>query len=91
MASEYASAGKPAIFLEQHVDFPMGKRIGRWWAAYNSTAPAYLPLVMVDSGHRRRIHRGTPLPRPGGGASFHAGRVFILDSLRSYTAQSRAG
>ncbi|MCJ7442622.1 MAG: cohesin domain-containing protein [Thermoanaerobaculaceae bacterium] len=52
MASEYASAGKPAVFLEQHVDFPMGKRIGRWWAAYNSTAPAYLPLVMVDSGHR---------------------------------------
>jgi hypothetical protein len=40
------------VFLEQHVDYPMGKRIDRWWAAYNSTAPAYLPLVMVDSGHR---------------------------------------
>ena len=52
LASEYANAGKPVVFLEQHVDFPMGKRIARWWAAYNSTAPAYLPLVMVDSGHR---------------------------------------
>jgi hypothetical protein len=52
LASEYASAGKPVVFLEQHVDYPMGNRIARWWAAYNSTAPAYLPLVMVDSGHR---------------------------------------
>ena len=52
LASEYANAGKPVVFLEQHVDFPMGNRIARWWAAYNSTAPAYLPLVMVDSGHR---------------------------------------
>jgi hypothetical protein len=40
------------VFVAQDVDFPMGKRISRWWAAYNSTAPAYLPLVMVDSGHR---------------------------------------
>ena len=52
LASEYADAETPVVFLEQNVDSPMGNRIGRWLAAYNSTAPAYLPLVMVDSGHR---------------------------------------
>ena len=52
LASEYADTDKPVVFLEQDVDYPMGERIDRWWAAYNSSALAYLPLVMVDSGHQ---------------------------------------
>jgi len=40
------------VFLEQDVDFPMGKRIDRWWAAYASGGTVYLPLVMMDSGHQ---------------------------------------
>jgi hypothetical protein len=40
------------VFLEQNVDFPLGDRISRWWAAYTSPPPAYLPLAMVDSGHK---------------------------------------
>lgn len=52
LASEYGNADQPVVFLEQDVDYPIGKRIDRWLAAYNSSAPAYLPLVMVDSGHQ---------------------------------------
>ncbi|HVN31018.1 MAG TPA: hypothetical protein VMT45_03445 [Thermoanaerobaculaceae bacterium] len=42
----------PAVFVEQDVDFPMGKREDRWWAGYGSYTTVYLPLVMVDSGHQ---------------------------------------
>jgi Viral BACON domain len=49
---EYSNAGKPVVFLEQDVDYPMGKREDRWWAAYASGGTVYLPLVMVDSGHQ---------------------------------------
>jgi hypothetical protein len=52
LASEYASAGKPVVFLEQDVDSPIGKRFDRWWAAYTGGGTAYLPLVMVDSGYQ---------------------------------------
>ena len=52
LANEYANARRPVVFLEQHVDFPIGSRINRWWAAYGSGGTVYLPLVMVDSGHR---------------------------------------
>jgi hypothetical protein len=51
LASEYANAGKPAIFLEQDVDVQIGGRRDRWFAAYGS-GTAYLPLVMVESGHQ---------------------------------------
>ena len=41
------------VFLEQPVDSPMGDRYDRWWAAYGSGGGSvYLPLIMVDSGHR---------------------------------------
>jgi hypothetical protein len=40
------------VFLEQNVDFPIGSRYDRWWAAYGSGGTVYLPLVMVDSGHQ---------------------------------------
>jgi hypothetical protein len=52
LASEYANAGKPVVFLEQNVDLPKGKRLDRWWAAYSGPGTVYLPLVMVDSGHQ---------------------------------------
>ncbi len=39
------------MFLEQDVDHSLGSRQDRWWAAYTGGTP-YLPLVMVDSGHR---------------------------------------
>ncbi len=39
------------LFLEQNVNLPVGTRYNRWWAACGC-ASAYLPLVMVDSGHR---------------------------------------
>jgi hypothetical protein len=45
------------VFLEQNVDVPLGDRIGRWWAAYSGPLPAYLPLVMVDSG--RQVSSGS--------------------------------
>lgn len=32
------------------MDAPLGNRISRFWAAFSP--PAYLPLVIVDSGHR---------------------------------------
>jgi len=40
------------LFLEQDVDYPVGHREDRWWAAYTGGGSVYLPLVMVDSGHR---------------------------------------
>ncbi|HQT93300.1 MAG TPA: hypothetical protein PLB88_06620 [Thermoanaerobaculaceae bacterium] len=40
-----------AVFLEQNVDAPIGNRISRFWAAFGDTT-AYLPLVVVDSGHK---------------------------------------
>ncbi len=49
LTAEYA--GQPALFLEQSVDFPVGNRYNRWWAAFSGTS-TYLPLVMVDSGHK---------------------------------------
>jgi hypothetical protein len=49
LATEYAS--QPVLFLEQNVYHPVGDRIGRWWAASGQSS-AYLPLVMVDSGHQ---------------------------------------
>ena len=52
LASEYAAAGQPVVFLEQNVDHPLGERIDRWWAAYSSGGSVSLPLVMVDSGHQ---------------------------------------
>ena len=48
LAREYVS--KPALFLEQDVDRPIGSRRDRWFAAFTGTT-AYLPLAMVDSGH----------------------------------------
>lgn len=39
------------VFVEQDVDHSPGDRQDRWWAAYTGSSP-YLPLVMVDSGHR---------------------------------------
>jgi uncharacterized repeat protein (TIGR01451 family) len=51
LASEYATAGQPALFLEQNVDQPLGSRINRWWAAHGGGS-ASLPLSMVDSGHQ---------------------------------------
>jgi hypothetical protein len=49
VAQEYAS--KPAVFLENNVDTPIGTRENRWWAAW-SGGTAYLPLDQVDSGHQ---------------------------------------
>ncbi len=40
-----------AVFIEQNVDAPIGNRISRFWAAFND-GTAYLPLVILDSGHR---------------------------------------
>jgi len=39
------------VFIEQDVDAPVGNRIDRFWAAF-SEQTAYLPIVMLDSGHR---------------------------------------
>ena len=50
MAIDYA--GQPVLFLEQSVDYPVGARYGRWWAAYTGGGSVTLPLVMVDSGHQ---------------------------------------
>jgi hypothetical protein len=43
--------GQPVVFLENDVDYPIGQRIDRWWAAFGANGTAYLPLVMLDSGH----------------------------------------
>jgi uncharacterized repeat protein (TIGR01451 family) len=51
LAGEYVAASEPVVFLEQLVDSPLGDRMGRWWAAYGG-GQAYLPLVMVSSGHQ---------------------------------------
>jgi len=40
------------VFLEQDVDHTIGRRYDRWWAAHGQGGTVYLPLVMVDSGHR---------------------------------------
>ena len=45
-------ADQPVIFVEDNVDHPMGQRIDRWWAAYGTGGIAYLPLVLLDSGHK---------------------------------------
>ncbi len=34
------------------MNLPIGRRYDRWWAAYTGGRTAYLPLVMVDSGHQ---------------------------------------
>jgi hypothetical protein len=39
------------VFIEQSVDSLIGDRISRFWAAYDDST-AWLPLVIVDSGHR---------------------------------------
>jgi hypothetical protein len=49
LASDYAA--QPVVFLEQYVYNPVGSRYSRWWAAYGG-GTAYLPLIMVDSGHQ---------------------------------------
>ncbi len=52
LATEYANAGKPVVFLEQDVDTPVdSSRRSRWWAAFG-TGSVTLPLVMVDSGNQ---------------------------------------
>ena len=48
LKGEYA--GQPVVFIEDHVDTPVGGRKSYWWAA-NGAGSAYLPLTMVDSGH----------------------------------------
>ena len=48
LATQYAGR---AVFIEQNVDAPLGDRISRFWAAFTG-GTAYLPLVIVDSGHR---------------------------------------
>ena len=40
------------MFLEYDVDNPKGDRDSRWWAAHESGGIVFLPLIMVDSGHR---------------------------------------
>ncbi len=40
-----------AVFIEQNVDAPVGNRLSRFWAAFTG-GTAYLPLVILDSGHR---------------------------------------
>ncbi|MBN1889306.1 MAG: hypothetical protein JW850_15030 [Thermoflexales bacterium] len=51
LASEYAAANKPVVFIEQNVDAPLGSRSSRWWAAHGAGS-ATLPLSMVDSGNQ---------------------------------------
>ncbi len=50
LAREYAS--RPVVFIEQPVDSPIGRRFDRFWAAHGTGGTVYLPLIMVDSGHR---------------------------------------
>ena len=50
LSSEYASAGKPVVFIEDHVITPVGGRKSYWQAAFPG-GTAYYPLSMVDSGH----------------------------------------
>ena len=40
------------LFLEQDVDDPVGNRRDRWFLGHGNPGTVYLPLVMVDSGHR---------------------------------------
>ena len=51
LANEYATGGKPVVFLEQDLDAPLGSRYNRWWAAHGPGSVS-LPLVMVSSGHQ---------------------------------------
>lgn len=44
--------GQNVLFLEQDVDDPVGNRRDRWFLGHGNPGTVYLPLVMVDSGHR---------------------------------------
>ena len=39
------------MFIEQNVDAPIGNRIVKFWTGFEQET-AYLPLVMIDSGHK---------------------------------------
>lgn len=52
LATDYAAAGSPVLFLEQPVDSPLGSRYNRWWSAHSSGGSVTLPLVMLSSGHQ---------------------------------------
>jgi hypothetical protein len=45
-------ADQNVLFIEQDVDAPLGDRLDRWFDSYNTAGDVYLPLVMIDSGHR---------------------------------------
>lgn len=50
LAVEYA--GRPVVFLEQNVDYALGGRLNRFWAAFTGNPNSvYLPVIVVDSGH----------------------------------------
>lgn len=40
------------LLIEQNVDAPIGGRLDRWFDGHGLPGTVYLPLVMVDSGHR---------------------------------------
>ena len=40
------------LIIDQNVDAPLGGRLDRWFDAFNTGADVYLPVVMIDSGHR---------------------------------------
>lgn len=73
------------------MDHSLGHRQDRWWAAYTGSTP-YLPLVMVDSGHRistgsvdfYNVYKGmvdAELTRPPG-AEFEAVSTRVGERLR---------
>ena len=43
--------GQNVLFIDQDVDYSVGGRLGRWFAAWDQPDTIYLPLVMVDSGN----------------------------------------
>jgi hypothetical protein len=50
MKTEYL--GRSVLILEQDVDDPVGNRRDRWFDGFRKPGDIYLPLVMVNSGHR---------------------------------------
>ncbi len=73
LASEYAAAGKPVVFMEQNVTNPLGGRKGRFWIAWGYNNPAGYPYAMVDSG--QKVSVAFPIKDPAAGKAKYKAMV----------------